>query len=98
DFPRLRETFEALDRDEAVDLRQERPQALGGIQVRVGLSRARLRLKNHGNHFVASVFTAARNVPSTVSTNVRSSRRISRCPCANATFARPSGSALMRAR
>ena len=40
----------------------------------------------------------ARNVLSTTSRKVRSSRRISRFSCANAKFARPSGSVLSRAR
>src|SRR5438105_10764806 len=92
----LRQALEALDRNKAVDLGEQRSQMRGGVQIRAGLTGTRLRLENHGDHFVCSS-RAARNVPSTLSTNVRS-RIISRCACANAKLARPSESALMRAR
>jgi hypothetical protein len=42
--------FEALDRDEAVDLHEFRPQRPGDVEIAVELGRFRLRLEDHCEH------------------------------------------------
>src|SRR5258706_14143868 len=89
------ETLEALDRDEALHLLQLRPQQRRGIEVGALLVRVRLRFENDGDHVgPPGSAVSMQYVPSTGVTNVRSSRRMKRCACAAAKFARPSGSAL----
>jgi peptide/nickel transport system ATP-binding protein len=76
-------------------------EARGGVRGRTAGSageRVSSRAAPFGQARSAVGVGATPNVPSTVSTNVRSSRMINRRSCANAKFARPSRSALSRAR
>ena len=50
DLAGLREALEALDRDEAVDLREQRPQPRGGVEIGVLAIGPGLGLEDHRDH------------------------------------------------
>src|ERR1700730_17775507 len=93
DLSWLGETLEAFDRDEAIDIGEQGPQARGRVQMGVFPAGMGFCFEDHGVHARAPWSDAATGrPPPSYSRNVRSSRRMSRFSCANAKFERPSGS------
>src|SRR4029453_12598295 len=93
------QTLESLDREETVDAIQVLAQRRRPAKIGVSVTLAGDDFEDHRNHGVVSFNCAGTpNVPSTTSTKVRSSRRMSLFACANAKFSRPCASAFRHVR